>query len=161
MSSSKPEADARLRAAIPRYVRSGVRSTHDVLRYLRRRGLSNRAAVRWVSAYEAQGVLDDRASARIWANHWARQGYAAVAIRLKLAEKEFTDAIIEHVTTRYCPPTDDEARARLLLAQRSARAGTHRATRSRLARTLASRGFDADLIERLLGESFDDPLASA
>ena len=160
MSSSKPEADARLRAAIPRYVRSGVRSTHEVLHYLRRRGLSARAAARWVSAYQAQGVLDDRAAARLWADHWARQGYAAAAIRRKLTDKDFSDAIIQHIANRYCPPTDDEARARLLLAQRT-RAGPQRATRSRLARTLTSRGFDTELIERLLGDSLDDPTASA
>ena len=113
-----------------------------------------------MKAYQAQGLLDDHAAARLWAEQWARQGYAAAAIQLKLSDKGFPDGLVTNVITRYYPPTDDEARARELLAQRT-RAGPHRATRSRLARTLASRGFDADLIERLLGESLDDPTLSA
>ncbi|MBI4342813.1 MAG: RecX family transcriptional regulator [Candidatus Omnitrophica bacterium] len=160
MSSSKPEAKASFRAAVPRFLRSRVRSTREVLQALRRQGVSARAAARAVQAYQAQGLLDDRAAARLWADHWARQGYAAAAIRLKLSEKGFSDARIQTVTTRYYPSADDEARARTWLAQRS-RSRAPRTPRARLARALASRGFDAELIERLLGDSTIEPDASA
>ena len=122
--------------------------------YLRRQGISVRAAARAVRAYQAQGLLDDQAAARLWADHWARQGYAAAAIRLKLADKQFSDALIQTVINRYGPPTDDEARARTWLARRT-RSGAPRLPRARLARALASRGFDADLIERLLGSPIE------
>lgn len=159
MSSSKREADARLRAVTTRFLRSRVRSTQEVLSLLRRQGASARAVARAVRAYRAQGVLDDRAAARLWAEQWARQGYAASAIRLKLSEKGFPNGLATDVVTRYHPPTDDEARARQLMARRT-RPGAARLSRIRLARTLASRGFDAELIERLLGESLDGPRPS-
>ena len=123
---------------------------------LRRQGVPARAAARAVHTFKAQGLLDDRAAARLWAEQWARQGYAASAIRLKLSEKGFSDGLVAEIITRYHPPADDEARARHLMARR-AHPRTSRAPRVRLARALASRGFDAELIERLLGGSFDDP----
>jgi len=187
-------------AAVSRYVRSGVRSTHEALQYLRRRGVPVRRAVAVVSACQAQGLLDDRAAARLWANHWARQGYAAEAIRLKLADKAFDERDILEVIRPLRVSTAEEERARLVLA-RDARRRTRgapraeavgrnperahgqpaparrsgpgrpwreskgRPSRARLARVLASRGFDPDLIDRLLAESFGpatptDPSAS-
>jgi SOS response regulatory protein OraA/RecX len=89
---------------------------------------------------------------RLWADHWARAGFASAAIRLKLSAKGFDEGVINNATSQLCPPSDDEERARLVLAQHARRA-TARLARARLARTLASRGFDSDLIERLLNES--------
>ena len=152
MSSSKPADERRVLAALPRYLRSGVRSTDDVLTYLRRRGVSAGRAARLVAEYQARGWLDDRAAARLWAEHWARAGFASAAVRLKLSAKGFDARTITDVANQVVPPSDDEARARLLAA-RSARRSTGRLARSRLARTLASRGFDSDLIERILDES--------
>ena len=196
-------------AAVSRYVRSGVRSTHEALQYLRRRGVPVRRAVAVVSACQAQGLLDDRAAARLWANHWARQGYAAAAIRLKLADKAFDERDIFEAIRPLRAATAEEERARLVLA-RDARRRTRgapraepvgrnpashrvpcsargerahgqpvpsrvegrpwreskgRPSRAHLARALASRGFDPDLIDRLLAESFGpatptDPSAS-
>ena len=154
MSSLKREADWRVPAALSRYLRASVRSTQDVLRYLNRRGVSPSRAARIVTACRARGWLDDRAGARLWADHWVRQGYASAAIRLKLAAKGFDAGVINDVANRCCPSSDDGPRARLVLAQR-ARHATGRLARVRLARTLASRGFDADLIEQLLNEPLD------
>ena len=164
MSSSKAVDEREIPAAVSRYVRSGVRSTHEALQYLRRRGVPVRRAVAVVSACQAQGLLDDRAAARLWANHWARQGYAAAAIRLKLADKAFDERDILEVIRPLRVSTAEEERARLVLA-RDARRRTRRPSRARLARVLASRGFDPDLIDRLLAESFGpatptDPSAS-
>jgi len=153
MSSSSPrdEANAAL-AALSRYLRSGIRSTHEVQRYLRRRGVSPQAASRVVVAYQRRGLLDDGACARLWAEHWARRGYAWAAIRLKLSEKGLDGHAIEQAATRLGMASTDDARARLVVAQR-ARSGDGRQQRVRLARTLASRGFDQDLIERILGDA--------
>ena len=137
----------------PRYLKSGVRSTHEVLTYLRRRGISAGRAASLVAAYRAQGLLDDRAAARLWADHWARQGYASAVVRLKLEAKGFSSDVSDATITQFVPSTDDEARARLVAAQRAHRA-TGRLARTHLARGLASRGFDSDLIERILHESF-------
>lgn len=155
MSSSNPGDEPRAPAGLLRYLRSGVRSTHEVVSRLRQHGVSSRDAARLVRAYRARGVLDDRAGVRLWADHWARQGYASAAIRLKLAAKGFDAQAIEDTVSRFVPPSDDEARARVLLAQRRDRV-SGRPGRARLARALAAHGFEPDVIERLLGESWQD-----
>ena len=149
MSSSKPgdESDG----AVARYVRSGVHSTREVVSFLRRRGVPSGNATRLVQTYQTQGWLDDRAGARLWAGQWARQGYASAAISCKLAAKGFDTQVIDEAINRAAPPSDDEARARAVLAQRAGHASGS-PSRARLARALAARGFDADVIARLLGE---------
>ena len=148
MSSSKPGDE--VRAGVLRYLRTGVRSTRDVLQYLSRRGLSLQRAASLVGTYQAQGLLDDRAAARLWADHWARQHYADSAIRLKLLAKGFDEPLARNTIARLtCDADDDEERARRLLAQHLRRS-SRRPIPSRLARLLASRGFDSELIERVL-----------
>lgn len=154
MSSSKLADEPRLRATIRRYLRSGVRSTAEVVRYLCHRGVSPERAGRLVSDYHARGWLDDRAGIRLVAEQWARQGYASAAIRVKLAAKGFDARIIDETIARVVPSSDDEARARTMLAKRAPRLAD-RSARARLARTLAARGFEPDVIERLLGQSSD------
>ena len=154
MSSSKPAPRAGVDAAIPRFLRSRVRSTEEVRVYLSRRGVPAGRAAALLKAYRGLGLLDDRLAARLWADHWARQGYAAAAIDVKLSQKGFSDARIRSIMRSQHPPADDEARARAWLA-RHARSGAASSARPRLARALASRGFDAELIKRLLGESGD------
>ena len=156
--TAKEHEGRRLLATIPRYVRCGVRSTQEVVTYLRRRGVSPSRAERLVSEYHAQGLLDDRASARLWAEQWARRGYATATIRLKLSAKGFDELLIDETIQQRCPASDDEARARVVLAQCARRTAAHPA-RARLARTLASRGFDSDVIERILND-FPGPSSS-
>ncbi|MBI2104209.1 MAG: RecX family transcriptional regulator [Candidatus Omnitrophica bacterium] len=168
MSSSKPSADEAQAAlaALPRYLRTRVRSAREAADYLIRRGVPPQAALRAVADCRARGLLDDRACARLWAEQWARRGYAASAIRLKLAARGLPDEVIADATRAYGAPADEEARARLAAAaarRRGARqAGlpaapkkdlTRAAQAGRLARGLAARGFEADLIERIVGES--------
>ena len=137
-----------------RYVQAGVRSRQNVVTYLRRRGVAADSANRAVTALCTRGLLDDRTGARLWADHWARRGYARMAIRLKLAARGFDDEIVDHAIARLGISGDDEARAREVAARFGhARAG--RSERTRAARTLAARGFDPDLIEQVLNESFD------
>jgi SOS response regulatory protein OraA/RecX len=107
-----------------------------------------------VSDYHARGWLDDRAGSRLVAEQWARQGYASAAIRVKLAAKGFDARIIDETVARVVPSSDDEARARTMLAKRAPQLAD-RSARARLARTLAAHGFEPDVIERLLGQSFD------
>jgi SOS response regulatory protein OraA/RecX len=146
MSSSKPshEADAL------RYTRTGVRSTHDVLTFLRRRGVAAAAARRILSRCQAAGQVDDRAAARLWAGHWLRRGYARRLIRERLAAKGFHERAIAQAMHDLGPSTEDEDSARRVAAQPRYR----RSSRPRLARTLASRGFEAEVIERVLDASF-------
>lgn len=148
--------DRRVLAAARRYVRTGVRSTAEVLRYLQRHGLPPAAAARVVSGYQACGLLDDRACARLWAEHWARRGYAWAAIQPRLVTKGLPDEATAASAGRLDTPQEDMVRARRLVAQRRYQSAGGRG-RARLARTLSARGFDADLIEQLLEESCSPP----
>jgi SOS response regulatory protein OraA/RecX len=158
MSSSKRRHDAsRTVTRLARYARAGVRSRQQVLAHLRRSGVSPREALRLVHACEARGVVDDEAAARLWADHWARRGYAWAAIRAKLEARGFGARAIEAAAARSGLAAEDELRARQLLAEHLRRG---RGDRARLARTLASRGFDPDLIDRLLDEAAGHPVSA-
>ena len=161
MSSSKPRNDAeqRLLASAIRYAGTGVRSSRQVLALLRRAGASSREAQRLVAACRARGLVDDRASTRLWAEQWARRGYAWSAIRVKLSGKGFADGDIVAAARHLGTTADDAARAREVAA--SSRRRVPRATAQRLARLLASRGFDADLIEHVVAESCGSPASHA
>ena len=150
MSSSKPAAKQALATKTLRYAQVGVRSTRDVLTYLERRGASRQITARILAECRALGLLNDRAAARLWAEQWARRGYAAAAIRLKLQAKGFDTQISDEAAARAGSASDDEARARLLVASSLRRQSSRPGRVQRLARVLASRGFDPDLIERVL-----------
>ena len=95
MSSSKPESDlTRALARAVRYVRTGVRSTHDVRSYLVRHGVSSEAAGEVVQTLRQRGGLNDETCARLWAEQWARRGYAWSVIRHKLEAKGLGPAAI-------------------------------------------------------------------
>ncbi len=161
MSASKPDNDARqVLAAAARYVRSGVRSTSEVRGYLLRHGLPPQTAARVVSEYRTRGLLDDRACARLWAEHWARRGYAWAAIREKLSGKGLAEEAITAAAGRLNAPEQEIDRARRLIAGRVwLRADTRQ--RARVARALSLRGFDVDLIEQLLSDPFNPPASDA
>ena len=158
MSSSKQVDDeARALASVRRYLRTGVRSTQDVSTYLRRRGISAEATQQVVSEARARGWLDDRACARLWAEHWARQGYAWSAILEKLLAKGLERRVIDEAARDVGASTNDATRARAVAAAttrriRSTSRPIHQ-QRARLARALAVRGFDSDIIEQVLSES--------
>ena len=146
----------RLLAVVTRYTQHSVRSTQDVLARLRRAGASTGTAAQVVAECRVRGIVDDDACAQLWADHWARRDYAWSAIRLKLSEKGLDAQTIDKAVHTLGSASQDEARARHAvtdaLRRSSARSTPHQA--SRLARTLASRGFDSDLIERILNDTF-------
>ena len=133
--------------ALTRYARTGVRSRQQLLSYLSRGGVPPRTAVRLLAECEALGLVDDAAGARLWAEQWARRGYGWAAIRAKLEARGFGPRAIEQAAARSGLAAEDEARARVFLAGRQRSRST---ARDRLARSLAARGFEPDLIERLL-----------
>lgn len=154
MSSSKPgptSSPRRIPSGLSRYLASGVRSTHEVAAYLRARGASAREAAEVVEAYRARGILDDRAAARLCAEHWARRGYGSAAIRARLAAKGLDPVLIDEALRTLGDADDEAARAHALLRRANAHAPQDR---RRAARLLLARGFDQELVEQLLTESF-------
>jgi len=155
MSSSKPSREfASALAAAIRYTRAHVHSRQEVLQYLKRLGVSDGVGREVVAECADRGLVDDRACARLWAEHWAKLGYAQAAIHQRLTEKALHATAIEHAINLVTRDSDDEARARVVVARHLSRG---RPPRSRLARALASRGFDPDVIERVLDKAFDVP----
>ena len=154
MSSSKLTLNnaASAVAAVARFARRRVRSTAEVRAYLRRRGVSDVTAEHVLAACRARSLLDDPAAARLWAEQWARAGYAWSVIREKLTAKGFDEAVLERLERTVGTVAEDAARARGLIT-RDVQQPPHRNTaqeRARLARRLTARGFDPELIESLL-----------
>ena len=143
-----------LRAGAIRYVQAAPRSAQEVRSYLLRRRAPRDLASRIVAECRSHGLLDDRASAALWTEQWSRRGYAWAVIRVKLSAKGFDEQTIETIGKTKACACDEEARARLVVQRVRGRSGP--STRVRLARRLSARGFDPDVIERLLG----DPLTS-
>ncbi len=152
MSLSKPGRSADALALVLRYARPRVRSTREAAAYLHRRGVSARAASQAIRQAQSMGVLDDLACARLWAGQWARQGYALSTIRQRLLERGLNERVAGEAADWIASVESDQARARELLAARVGRGQTQRA---QLARTLASKGFDPELIDQLLAPSVD------
>ena len=148
-SSKRGDDPRRVGTAFARYLRSGVRSTSEALAYLRRRGVSSSRAALLLADARRRGALDDRACARLWAEQWARRGWADAAIRAKLSAKGLPARAIEGAMTRMARAGEREAaRAQQVAAASRARQP------GPLARALALRGFEPDVIDRLLEESF-------
>lgn len=137
----------RARALATRYARARVRSAHEILAYLKRHRVSPHLCARILASCHAQGLVNDRACARLWAEEWARRGWSWNAIRGKLRAKGLAEEALEAAEEQLAGEAAETARAQQLIEKC---AGTHPDQRTRIARRLASRGFDPDLIERLL-----------
>lgn len=123
-----------------------VRSVQETAAWLKHRGVSA-AAVRAVLVQgRRQGWLDDAACARLWADHWARRGYAWAAISERLRAKGLDEASVRGAGERLELIRADRARAQEL-AGRWALPGTGVLQAGSLARRLAARGYDVELIE--------------
>jgi SOS response regulatory protein OraA/RecX len=159
MSSSKPGAESpaadRAVAALTRYVRRTVRSTHEARAYLQRLGYPSDLITRAVQACVTRGELEDGACGRLWAEHWARQGYAWAAIRERLLAKGLDEAAVAAAARAVGTQDADAERARALLGHRRI-TGTGALRRARLARLLSAKGFDAETIEHLLEDTATD-----
>ena len=149
---------ARALAVASRYTRGRVRSSSEVRTYLRRGGLSAEQAAAMVAVCQRRGWVDDRVCARLWADHWARRGYAWTAIRRKLAAKGLDEPTIDEAGRALDRAAGDAQRARALVQQRGMLSGRGIRRRfggrpqelGRLARALAARGYADELIDEAL-----------
>lgn len=135
----------------------GARTTQDAVAFLRRRGVSPEAAAALISECRARGLADDGALARLLADHWARKGYAWPAIRERLAARGLEARAIDEAGDRLRLPAGDAARAREAASAFLARTRIARRepalAHARLARLLAARGFEEELIGRVVEEA--------
>lgn len=143
--ASGDSIDRRVRA----YLRRGVRSVAEARAFLERANAPQAEIAATLDALKAEGLLDERACARLWADHWARALWSSGAIREKLLEKGIEPAAIEAAAARLGLDATDAERAEALAAQKR----HARVSGTGLARVLAARGFGAELIERITGSS--------
>ena len=172
--------DARALVLAHRYLRYGVRSGEELRAHLRERGVNDSLIQSAVERCGREGLLDDRACATLWAVRLADQGYAASTIRERLLAKGLHATLLHGILASLHTASDAD-RARLLVRDRLrsldanlktlAQDRSERATRvegrrgarcdprlrRRLARLLAQRGFDPDLIDQILNESLGAP----
>lgn len=162
MSSSRSPAKG-LRDALSvvrRYVRFGARSVNEVRVYLKRRGISEPLARQAIAESLREGALDDRVCAKLWAIRFSDDGFAWAAIRAKLRDKGFEEPLIHATVRPLQQDADDATRAATLVSHRY-RGHRRPCAPHRVARWLASRGYDADLIEHILATTAYSDLTSA
>ena len=154
MSSSKAADDPRRALVLARrYVRFGTRSIAEVRTYLQQQHVPQRLIERLIADCSREGLLDDRACAKLLATHLADRGYAWATIHEQLLAKGLDQRLVTQVLAPLEARADDATRARALVVQLRGRRREHR-PRNRVARFLAQRGFDSELIDRVLAESF-------
>ena len=159
MSLSKPPPRPDLLRLIRTYLRTGTRSRAEVRLYLQRRGLPSLEVVRVTRELERAGALDDRACAKLWMQRWMDEGYAWHLIRERLREKQLSERVIDELfSATRCEPDSRRLRA-IATARWACLPASDPRRRQRLARWLASRGFDLDLIERVLAELIPIPVS--
>ena len=148
MSSSRAVTDSAVaRTLAIRFSKSRVRSRQELEARLKLAQVSSRVASKIVNECQAAGLVDDEACAQLWAGHWARRGFAWGVIRQRLADKGLAASAIEQAGAAIGVGSHaDEARAREMAA------GCHADAKGmqRLARRLSARGFEAEVIEKVL-----------
>ena len=147
MPLSKARSEAENLAAVRAYTQRGVRSVSEARKYLEERGADEARVAGLISVLRQDGLLDDRACARLSAEHWARAGYGAAVIQAKLSAKGLDGSTIADALLRLNESESDEDRARGWLA---AGRGRQTASAHTLAGQLLRRGFERALISRLL-----------
>ena len=137
-----------------RYLRFGTRSTAQLLVYLQEHRIPARLIETLITDCTRDGLLDDRACAKLWATSLADRGYAWAAIREQLLAKGLAEGLVTQVIALLQARASDEVRARAVVQERvRGRAGNDQRLRARVARFLSQRGFDSGLIDRVLTEA--------
>ncbi len=148
--------DATARRALTlarRYLRQGTRSTAQFRAYLEARHVSPSLAEALIVQCTREGWLDDAACTKLWARTLRERGYALAAIRAQLLAKGLADGVIERVLTSLRAEADDgRLAAEIAQKQMRTRASTVVSSPQRLARWLAQRGFDEDVIADVISD---------
>jgi regulatory protein len=147
--------DATMRRALAltrRYLRYGTRSTAQCHAYLAARSIDSSLVTSLIARCTQEGWLDDAACARLWAGTLRERGYALSAIHTQLQEQGLADAVIAPALDRLRKEADD-ARWAAELVRRKRLARGPQARPQQVARWLAQRGFDEEMIAEVVSDS--------
>ena len=154
-SGKTPSSDSPLEIAV-RLLASRARARQEIRLALERKGFEGDAVDDTLVQLETLGYLSDERFARDRAEQLLRKGLAPEAIRFRLESHGVSGAVASHAIDAVSAELafDAETSARKLLSARgySARALTEK-ERARAGRLLLSKGFDEELVARVLPAS--------
>ena len=133
-----------------RYLRFGIRSIAEFRAYLCQRNIPESVVQSLIDSYARDGILDDRAYAKLRAAMMAERGYAWPAIREQLVAKGIDSMLADRMISLVAQGQSDATRAHALACQRARGRLADDQLRQQLARWLAGRGFHPDVIEQAL-----------
>ncbi|GIV33955.1 MAG: regulatory protein RecX [Chitinophagales bacterium] len=137
---------------IERYCASAERCRQDVIRKLSQSGVEPATIEKLIRRLERRGFLDEKRYARLFAREkFHLSAWGKIKIRHALRQKGISDDLIE-VALEEIPQEEYLATLRKLFSQKiHALAATDKASRKeKVFRYLAGRGFEPDLITRLM-----------
>ena len=159
MSSSKPSHEApRALQLARRYLRFGTRSSAELRAHLRQHGVPDAVQDSALAECARLGWIDDRACAALWADTFVERGFAWGRIREHLLAKGLDGELIARVLQPFAAQATDEHRASAWIHDRlRGRRLADPREQGRVARLLAARGFDHELIGRVIAAASDSP----
>lgn len=144
-SSSKPW----LHLAV-RHLARRDRTVAQVERFLREKGASPVQAKQTIGRLSDLRYLNDKAYAERWIeNRLARRPIGRERLRAELQAKGVAETVAESAIRKAFREVDEEALARRLLKARQEQG--RRLTATQALRLLRQRGFDEEIIERMMG----------
>ncbi|SLM49124.1 protein of unknown function [Nitrospira japonica] len=142
--------DSWLKAAV-RYLARFDRTAKQVEEFLRARGASPVQAARTLRRLEALRYLDDSAYAERWiASRLTRGPCGAARLRDELLRKGVSENVTDGALGRALAEVDQDTLARRAVGLKQRRGGT--LSRWQTLRLLRQRGFEEDVISRIMGE---------
>ncbi|MDF0644523.1 MAG: RecX family transcriptional regulator [Nitrospira sp.] len=154
---SKPTKDPALQCSDPwlqisvRYLARFDRTTKQVEEFLRARGASPIQITRTVRRLATLRYLDDSAYAERWiASRLSRGPFGTVRLRVELLRRGLPEAVIDAALRRALGEVDQDALARRAVGLKQRRGS--RLSRQQMLRLLRQRGFEEDVISRIMGE---------
>ena len=147
-----PGPDTQRAAALARrYLRCGTRSTAQLRAYLEARHLPPSLTDTLIAQCTREGLLDDAVCAKLWARTLRERGYALAAIREQLLAKGLAASVSDPaLAVLRAEASDAQVAAEMAQRQRQKRASAAASQPQRLARWLATHGFDEEMIGELI-----------
>lgn len=147
---SPQNSDPWLQSAV-RYLARFDRTTKQVEEFLRTRGASPAQIARTIRRLVTLRYLDDSAYAeRRIASRLARGPFGTARLRAELLRRGLPEVVIDAALRRTPGEVDQDALARRAVGLKQRRGG--RLSPQQTLRLLRQRGFDEDVISRIMGE---------
>jgi len=154
---SKPAKDAALHSSDPwlrialRYLARFDRTTKQVEAFLRAKGASSFQVVRTARRLNTLRYLDDSAYAERWiASRLTRGPFGTARLRAELLLRGLSENVVDGALGRALAGVDEDTLARRVVELKQRRGNS--LSRRQTLRLLRQRGFEEDVISRIMGD---------